>query len=80
MTWFEAEQLYHYLLRLESALDNWTLSRIQMQSEKARLIQLNRKLAGVLTGGLQPPKQEMLSGLRGQIQQCLGALTERLKY
>ena len=36
MTWFEAEQIYRYVIHLENALEEWALSRYQMQSVQAR--------------------------------------------
>ena len=44
MTWFEVEQIYGYIDRLEAALENWTLSRQQMQSVNAELVRLDQKL------------------------------------
>ena len=80
MTWFETEQICRYLTGLETALDEWTLSRHQMQSIKAELIRLNNKLKHEMYGKLQRPKKELLLGLCDHIHQCQDCIDERLKY
>ncbi|MBL7214646.1 MAG: hypothetical protein ISS71_03095 [Phycisphaerae bacterium] len=80
MTWFEAEQIYHYISQLETALEEWALSRYQMQTEQVELTHLNRKLNKEICGTLQPPKKNLLLGLFNRIQQCQSSIDERLKY
>ncbi|MBN1980071.1 MAG: hypothetical protein JW795_00960 [Chitinivibrionales bacterium] len=80
MTWFEVEQLYGYIDRLETALENWTLSRSQMQSVKAELIRLNRKLDEEILNPLKPPKKNFMMELFNHIRHCQVCIEERLKY
>jgi hypothetical protein len=80
MTWFEAEEIFRHITRLETALEEWALNRDQMQSEQAKLIRLNRKLNTELCSTLQPPKENLLRGLFNRIQQCRACIDERLKY
>ncbi len=80
MTWFEVEQIYGYLQRLESALEEWTLSRPQMQSVKAELARLSRKLNEEIVTPLKPPKKHLLKDLFTHIRHCQVCIEERLKY
>lgn len=80
MTWFETEQIYHYVNRLENALEEWALSRYQMQAVLAELNRLYRKLNNEMADNLQPPKKDILLGLSDRIRQCRGCIDERLKY
>ena len=80
MTWFETEQIYHYLSHLESRLDEWALSRLQMQAEKAELSRLDRQLHREINGTLPLTKKDLLLELFGRIRQCESCIEERLKY
>lgn len=80
MTWFEAEQIYRYVIHLENALEEWALSRYQMQSVQAELMRLSRKLKQEMYGNLQPPKKNLLLGISDHIHQCQSCIDERLKY
>ena len=80
MTWFEVEQMYGYIARLEAALEDWRLSRSQMQSVKAELAHLSRKLNEQINTSLQPPKINSLRELSGHIRHCRRCIDERLKY
>ena len=80
MTWFETEQIYDFLSRLENALEEWALSRYQMQSAQAELGRLHRKLNKECYGPGAASKQEILRELFGRIQQCQNSINERLKY
>lgn len=81
MTWYEAQQIYGYLSRLEDALEEWTLNRNQMQAEQAELKRLQRIVnKEICEATLQSPKKELLLGLFNHIHQCQGCIDERLKY
>lgn len=80
MTWFETEQLYNYIDRLETALDEWRLSRFQMQSRKVELVRLHNKINREMSSPLQPSKKDILSELSNRIEQCQEWIDERLKY
>lgn len=79
MTWFEAEQIFSYLNQLEARLDDWGLNRLQMQTEKAELERLNRKLNTEISGDLQPSKKNLLMELFNRIHQDETCIIERLK-
>jgi hypothetical protein len=79
MTWFEAEQIFSYLNQLEARLDDWGLSRLQMQTEKAELERLNRKLDREISGDIQPSKKNLLMELFNRIHQDETCIVERLK-
>jgi len=80
MTWFETEQIYRYISRLEEALEEWTLSRCQMQSVQAELKRLRHKLKREIHDSPQPPQKELLLGLCDQISEFQTCIDERLKY
>lgn len=79
MTWFEAEQIFSYLNQLEARLDDWGLNRLQMQTEKAELERLNRKLNSEISGDIQPSKKNLLMELFNRINQDETCIIERLK-
>lgn len=79
MTWFEAEQIFSYLNQLEARLDDWGLNRLQMQTEKAELERLNRKLNSEISGDIQPSKKNLLMELFNRIHQDETCIIERLK-
>lgn len=80
MTWFETEQIYGYIIQLETALDEWTLNRVQLQAEQAELSRLQAKLNREISRDTQPLQENLLSELFNRVQQCRVSIAERLKY
>jgi hypothetical protein len=77
MIWFEAEQILTYLHGLESKLDDWSLSTVDMRIEKAELERLHRRL--VRQKPENAMKAEYLSQLSGRIKSLQPSLEESLK-
>jgi hypothetical protein len=74
---FEAEQILTYLQTLESKMDEWSLSTVDMRIEKAELERLHRNLVR------QKPENSMTADyviqLSRRIKTLQHALEERLK-
>jgi uncharacterized protein Smg (DUF494 family) len=80
MTWFEVEQIDHYLDWLESQLDQWRLGRHQMKIQNAELLRMIHKAETVyLKERVNPVMRDYLLELQYRSQQCRRMIEERLK-
>ena len=79
MTWFEAQQAYDYVTHVETALEEWALTRYKMLLEKAELSRLLLKLNQDITHNSQSPQKILMHELCNRIQECQDCIAERLK-
>ena len=79
MTWFEAQQVYDYVTGVETALEEWALTRHKMLLEEAELSRLLLKLNRDIARNSNSSKEFLLHELCYQIQECQDCIAERLK-
>ena len=79
MTWFEAQQVYDYVTDVETALDEWALTRYKMLSEKVALSRLRLKIRRDLARDSRSSKGILMREICYRIQECQDCITERLK-
>ena len=81
MTWFEIEQIAHFVNELDAALDEWTLTNVQMREKLAELRRIAARLEqvpAVRSRASDPVIRRAVQDLRENLRACDRSIRDRL--
>ena len=79
MTWWETEEMAVYVSETETALDEWTMSNVQMRLEQTAVDRVAKKIDQTLSQATEPDKKAFLAQLASRVENLRQHLIERLK-
>ena len=80
MTWFEIEQIAHFIGDLEGALEEWRLNNMQMREKLAELDRVSIRLnsESIQKRPQDPSVRRAVRDLNDHIRLCHQSIRERL--